>query len=250
MLCLCLLWSRRAIAKNSKLFCWITQWTWQAHSCCVVLICCCCYIRVHGVVLCCASLFSSSLQLCCPSSGHRDRIAGVGFPSALFYVCIFEDKRLDLVDFVPTQQLALPPSAALQSLLLALPFSLYHSRVCFSCIFCLVLLSPDLFEKVNAARLPAAESALMLFCQPGPASLSHPHLPPHSFWHVTLSGHSQQHWRLARTLTSHRFTWAFNSCPNKPDRTPAWWQAEMQQTGNKEIVSLGWSVFVFCFFVF
>lgn len=98
------------------------------------------------------------------------------------------------------------PSAALQSLLLALPFSLYHSRVCFSCIFCLVLLSPDLFEKVNTARLPAAESALMLFCQPGPASLSHPHLPPHSFWHVTLSGHSQQHWRLARTLTSHRFT--------------------------------------------
>lgn len=197
------------------------QWTWQARSCCVVLICYCCYIRVHGVVLCCASLFSSSLQLCCPSSGHQDRESPVLGFLQLFSTCA--SLRTNVCILLTLFNLLFLLHRFYSSLPVYFPellLSLYQWWVCFSCIFCLILLSPDLFEKVNAALLPAAESALKLFCQPGPASRSHPRVPPPlPFWHVTLSGLSQQRWWLARTLTSHHFTWAFHSCPNKPDRT-------------------------------
>lgn len=59
-------------------------------------------------------------------------------------------------------------------------------------------------------------------------------LPPSlAHWHVTSSGHSRQHQRLAPTLTSHHFTWAFNSCPNKPDSSTG-----RRPEKNNKIVSL------------
>lgn len=57
-----------------------------------------------------------------------------------------------------------------------LPIPLSVTRGC-ACLSCSVLLaftwspSSNFSEKVNAAPLAAAESALMLFCQPSPASL-------------------------------------------------------------------------------
>lgn len=56
----------------------------------------------------------------------------------------------------------------------ALPISPCHSWVCVSPLFRLTFtwsLSSNFSEKVNAGPLAAAESALMLFCQPRPASL-------------------------------------------------------------------------------
>lgn len=116
-------------------------------------------------MLCWSTLLSSSLQLCCPSLGHWDReLTVLGFQPALHYVWVFEDICLCFVEFVPhSRSLFLLQS---RSFFLSLVQS-FPSLIgfCFS-LPMYYLLSPDppssnLSEKVNAALLAAAESALM-----------------------------------------------------------------------------------------
>lgn len=107
-----------------------------------------------------------SYQLCCVCGSLRTNVM-----SALCRHC-------------PTQQLALPPLAALNLSSCLFSSTSHLSLVTRGCVLlsCSVLLtftwslpathpSSNFSEKVNAALLAAAESALTLFCQPGPASL-------------------------------------------------------------------------------
>lgn len=101
----------------------------------------------------------------------------LGFLRTLLYVCLWGQTPV-LFWFRLAKQLALPPSAALHlflSILQCFPslFATHGNAFLSSPVLLTFTWSPfsNFSEKVNAAPLAAAESALMLLCQPGPASL-------------------------------------------------------------------------------
>lgn len=192
------------------------------------------------------------MRFSCPSTGHRDREMPVlGFRWTLLRVWVFEDKCdvCALFDTVQHSNLLFLLWVALH-LSSRLPSSTSHLSLSpvgglrFS--LCSVLLtftwSPLIQLRGESQCCSACSSwisanvAGMLLPSPScmhPLSFALPPSLPLAHWHVTSSGHSQQHQRLAPTLTSHHFTWAFNSCPNKPDSSTG-----RRPEKNNKIVSL------------
>lgn len=145
----------------------------------------CCSLPLLYAILGYIVLFYPVLPLLFPAAllsfirSPRQWNASVGFPlNSALCTCLWGQTSA-LWWLRPTQQLALPPSAALHlsSCLFSSTFHLFFVTHGYAFLSSPVLLtftwSPfsNFSEKVNAVPLAAAESALMLFCQPGPASL-------------------------------------------------------------------------------
>lgn len=196
-----------------------------------------CYIKVHCVFALRISLLLFPAVLLSFVRTSRQREVGVGF---LMNSAVCEDKswRTNVMSVLcrnwPTLQLALPPSAVLHFFSFPLSSTSHRSLlqvgVCFSLALSYFYLIPFFQLLWESQCWPACSSWISAnVVLPAPScisplsfSLSHPSLPPSlpcslTHWHVTSSGLSQQHQRLAPTLTSHHFTWAFNCCPNELD---------------------------------
>lgn len=136
---------------------------------------------------------SSSLQPCCPSSGHRDsEMLVLGFLWTLLCVRVFEDKRLRFDDSVQHSNLLFllqQPFISLPVFSPVLSISFFcHSWVCISLFPCLtyfhlIPLFQLLWESQCCSACSSWISANVVLparscISPPSLSLSHPYLPP------------------------------------------------------------------------
>lgn len=155
-------------------------------------------------MLFCTVHLSFSLQSCCPSLGHHNRDAGVGFPSSKA-LCIRLLLRTNVMPVFWQQfsswQITFPLSPAIYrtpdhfSCLLSIHPSVSLVGVLFRFLLLPYFppahpLSSNFSRKVNVALPAAAESALMLFSRPVLYLLLLSSLPP-SLTFRLLASHTE-----------------------------------------------------------